>query len=151
MTTSDKPNQPLRRKMSPKDNFLWTSRSRGLQHELPVARYLCPSGSPKCYKNMDINLTTQSHIVNQFKCLSNQIHRHCAPFWHKIIIRQLASKKTYYFSSIASVSVGKRCNVERRFTKVHSNFSRDFPAGCSLRTANVKELKTTLKRRRSLC
>ncbi|CAK6977313.1 uncharacterized protein LOC121909836 isoform X6 [Scomber scombrus] len=50
----------------------------------------------------------------------------------------------------ASVSVGKRCNVERHFTKVHSNFSRDFPVGSSLRKEKIKELKSTLQRQQSL-
>ncbi|KAK0142715.1 General transcription factor II-I repeat domain-containing protein 2A [Merluccius polli] len=50
----------------------------------------------------------------------------------------------------ASVSVGKRCNVERHFTKVHGNFSQDFPAGSSLRRDKITELKTTLQRQQSL-
>lgn len=50
----------------------------------------------------------------------------------------------------ASLSVGKRCNLERHFTKVHGNFSRDFPAGSSLRKKKIKELKTTLQRQQSL-
>ncbi|KAK7907121.1 hypothetical protein WMY93_015733 [Mugilogobius chulae] len=32
-----------------------------------------------------------------------------------------------------SVAVGKRCNVERHFTKLHGNFPRDFPTGSALR------------------
>ncbi|KAM3599100.1 uncharacterized protein V6R79_022978 [Siganus canaliculatus] len=50
----------------------------------------------------------------------------------------------------ASVSVGKKCNVECHFTKVHSNFSRDFPAGSRLRKEKIKELKTTLQRQQDL-
>jgi len=50
----------------------------------------------------------------------------------------------------ASVSVGKRCNVEHHFTKVHGNFLRDFPAGSSLRKDKITELKTTLQRQQSL-
>ncbi|KAK0152131.1 hypothetical protein N1851_006496 [Merluccius polli] len=41
------------------------------------------------------------------------------------------------------IQVSKRCNVEHPFTKVHSNVSQDFPAGSSLGTEKVKELKTT--------
>ena len=50
----------------------------------------------------------------------------------------------------ATVSVGKRCNVERHYTKVHNNFSRDFPEGSSLRKEKIKELKATLQRQQSL-
>ena len=50
----------------------------------------------------------------------------------------------------ATVSVGKRCNVERHFTTTHANFSKDFPTGTHLREEKVKELKTALQRQQSL-
>ncbi|XP_041854559.1 zinc finger BED domain-containing protein 5-like [Melanotaenia boesemani] len=49
-----------------------------------------------------------------------------------------------------SLAVGKKCNVERHFTKVHSNFCRDFPAGTNLRREKVKELKTALQKQQAL-
>ncbi|KAK7901476.1 hypothetical protein WMY93_018245 [Mugilogobius chulae] len=49
-----------------------------------------------------------------------------------------------------SVAVGKRCNVERHFTKLHGNFPRDFPTGSALRREKVKELKLALQRQQSL-
>uniref|UniRef100_A0A8C5I3V4 SPIN-DOC-like zinc-finger domain-containing protein n=1 Tax=Gouania willdenowi TaxID=441366 RepID=A0A8C5I3V4_GOUWI len=45
-----------------------------------------------------------------------------------------------------SLAVFKKCNVERRFTKLHSNFSQDFPLGSSLCKNKVKELKNTLQK-----
>lgn len=41
------------------------------------------------------------------------------------------------------MSVGKKRNVERHFTKVLSNLSRGFPAGSGLRKVTIKELKTS--------
>uniref|UniRef100_A0AAV2MK93 Uncharacterized protein n=1 Tax=Knipowitschia caucasica TaxID=637954 RepID=A0AAV2MK93_KNICA len=50
----------------------------------------------------------------------------------------------------ASVSVGKRSNVERHFTTIHGNFSRDFPMGTNLRKEKIKELKSALQRQQCL-
>lgn len=58
--------------------------------------------------------------------------------------------KCVFLICSASVSVGKRCNREHHFAKVHSNFSQDFPEGSSLRQEKIKELKTVLKRQQSL-
>lgn len=49
-----------------------------------------------------------------------------------------------------SMAVGKRCNMVRHFTKVYSNFSRDFPKGSNLQKEKIKELKATLQRQQSL-
>ncbi|XP_056138883.1 general transcription factor II-I repeat domain-containing protein 2-like [Lampris incognitus] len=40
--------------------------------------------------------------------------------------------------------------MERHFTKVHSKFSRAFPAGSSVRKEKIKELESTLQRQQSL-
>lgn len=48
------------------------------------------------------------------------------------------------------MAVGKKSNVERHFTTVHSTFSQDFPAGSSKRKEKIKELKTLLQRQQSL-
>lgn len=44
----------------------------------------------------------------------------------------------------------QRCNVERHFTSVHSNFSKDFPAGTNLRQEKVRERKSSLQRQQAL-
>lgn len=66
---------------------------------------------------------------------------------HTIFKRSVNGKHVCLICSIR-VSVNKRCNFERPFTQVHSNFAQDLST--KLRMENVNELKTTLKRQQSL-
>ncbi|XP_069502334.1 general transcription factor II-I repeat domain-containing protein 2-like [Ambystoma mexicanum] len=50
----------------------------------------------------------------------------------------------------ASVSVGKKCNLERPFTTVHKSYDIDYPTNSNLRRARVKELKTALSAQQSI-
>ncbi|XP_069476392.1 general transcription factor II-I repeat domain-containing protein 2-like [Ambystoma mexicanum] len=50
----------------------------------------------------------------------------------------------------ASVSVGKKCNLERHFTTVHKSYDIDYPTNSNLRRAQVKELKTALSAQQSI-
>lgn len=49
-----------------------------------------------------------------------------------------------------SLAVGRKCNVQRHFTTIHSTFSKDFPVGSNLWKEKIKELKTQRQRQQSL-
>ncbi|KAG8235115.1 hypothetical protein J437_LFUL014378 [Ladona fulva] len=50
----------------------------------------------------------------------------------------------------SSVSVGKKCNIERHFMTVHKYFESEYPSKSDLRKSKVKELKTALKEKQAL-
>ncbi|XP_069470005.1 general transcription factor II-I repeat domain-containing protein 2B-like [Ambystoma mexicanum] len=69
-------------------------------------------------------------------------------------------EEQYFFTSFkgkaiclicqASVSVGKKCNLERHFNTVHKSYDIDYPTNSNLRRARVKELKTALSAQQSI-